>query len=115
MNYYADSIENSRLRQMCIDNDWFTSGTNEQYSRLFTLNENGASIDTLATAIWLCSSGAAYEDILATLNEDAAWPLYVGYIMDKLEMLEFGEIERAIIREALTTHPDAGKAYRVIL
>ncbi len=115
MKKYTDRIENDRLRQLCIENDWFTSGTNEQYDRLFTLNGSGARLDTIAALIWACSSGADLDDITAQLEEASAWPIYVGYIMDKLEMLEFGETERAIIREALTTHPDAGKAYRVIL
>ena len=43
------------LRQLCIDNDWFTCGTIEQYDKLFYANENGCPIGEIATIIWLCS------------------------------------------------------------
>lgn len=43
------------LRKLCIDNNWFSSGDNEQYHRLFYANENGFSIGEIATIIWVCS------------------------------------------------------------
>lgn len=50
------SVTNSMLlRQACIDNDWFTAGTNEQYQKLFYANENGCPLEEIATIIWLCS------------------------------------------------------------
>lgn len=114
MKKYNVEIENGTLRQLCITNDWFTAGTNEQYAKLFELNEKGASIDTLATVIWTCSTGEEYDTILTKLEEASAWPLYVDYIVEKLEYMQFGKTELEIIRQALTTHPDAGKSYRVV-
>lgn len=43
------------LRIMCIKNHWFTCGTNKQYEKLFYANKYGASIEEIATIIWLCS------------------------------------------------------------
>lgn len=34
----------SALRQLCIKNNWFTCGSNEQYEKLFYANENGCPI-----------------------------------------------------------------------
>ena len=114
MKKYNEALSNITLRHLCIKNDWFTAGTNEQYARLFEMNDNGASVKDLAMAIWFCSSDVAYTDIVEALEEATAWPIYVDYIIEKLERLEFGETELEIIREALTTHQDAGKAYRVV-
>ena len=54
MNKYSVTT-NWELRQLCIDNDWFTCGTCEQYEKLFYANENGCPIEEIATIIWLCS------------------------------------------------------------
>lgn len=43
------------LRELCINNNWFTCGTNRQYEKLFYANENGCPIEEIATIIWLCS------------------------------------------------------------
>ena len=43
------------LRQLCIDNNWFTCGTITQYDKLFYANEHGCPIEEIATIIWLCS------------------------------------------------------------
>lgn len=43
------------LRELCINNNWFTCGTVEQYEKLFYANENGCPIEEIATIIWLCS------------------------------------------------------------
>lgn len=53
MEFSVSSPES--LRQLCIYNDWFTAGSNEQYDRLFYANENGFSIGEIATIIWACS------------------------------------------------------------
>lgn len=50
-------ITNEKLRQLCIENDWFTYGTNYQYEKLFYANEMGCPIDEIASMIWLCSDG----------------------------------------------------------
>lgn len=43
------------LRLLCINNNWFTCGSIEQYEKLFYANENGCPIEEIATIIWLCS------------------------------------------------------------
>lgn len=58
------------LRQLCIKNNWFTSGSNEQYEKLFYANENGCPIKEIATIIWLCSNEEVRRiDVLAELKE----------------------------------------------
>lgn len=58
------------LRQLCIKNNWFTCGSNEQYEKLFYANENGCPIKELATIIWLCSDEEVRRiDVLAVLKE----------------------------------------------
>lgn len=60
----------SALRQLCIKNNWFTCGSNEQYEKLFYANENGCPIKELATIIWLCSDEEVRRiDVLAVLKE----------------------------------------------
>lgn len=64
-------ITNEKLRQLCIENDWFTYGTNYQYEKLFYANEKGFSIEEIATIIWLCSDEEKYtrENIITMLQE----------------------------------------------
>lgn len=57
-----------KLRQLCIDENWFTSGSNEQYGKLFYANANGCPMEEIATIIWVCSSNADRSGILATLK-----------------------------------------------
>ena len=59
-----------KLRALCIENNWFTCGDNRQYEKLFYANENGCSIEEIATIIWLCSDDECYRrDILFELQE----------------------------------------------
>ena len=60
------------LRSLCIRKNWFTSGSNEQYDKLFYANEHGCTIEEIATIIWLCSECEDYgrRDILWELNEE---------------------------------------------
>lgn len=59
------------LRRICIKNDWFTCGSNRQYEKMFYMNENGASMEEIATVIWLCSDEEKHcrRDILTELQE----------------------------------------------
>lgn len=119
MKHYIDRLTREDLRGLCIEKDWFTGGTCEQYERMFQALEDGASVEDLATMIWMCSTDEDGQplrraDIVEVLNERQAWPISVGYLTDTLQRNGFGETEVEIIREALMTHPDAGKAYRVI-
>lgn len=43
------------LRELCIENNWFTCGSIGQYEKLFYANEHGCPIEEIATIIWLCS------------------------------------------------------------
>ena len=69
MNYTVTDTET--LRQACIDNGWFTQGTNNQYEKLFYANSHGCPIKEIATIIWLCSDEGAWcrRDILDTLQD----------------------------------------------
>ena len=59
----------TKLRQLCIDNNWFTSGDINQYEKLFYANENGFSISEIATIIWICSGEEhKKKDIETTLR-----------------------------------------------
>lgn len=66
INYVT--IPNTNLRELCIEQDWFTCGTCEQYDKLFLMNESGALLDEIATIIWLCSDDSwLRQDILNIL------------------------------------------------
>lgn len=72
MNTYTVT-SSCELRLLCIKNDWFTAGSNEQYNKLFYANSNGCSIEEIATIIWLCSSEEhARRDIMEKLKEAQA-------------------------------------------
>ena len=59
-----------RLRALCIKNNWFTCGTNRQYEKLFYANESRATLDEIATIIWVCSDeNWCRRDILVELNQ----------------------------------------------
>ncbi len=70
MNKYAVT-SNEELRLLCIKNDYFTEGSNEQYSKLFDLNSEGATLEEMALVIWICSDAEVNtrESILETLQE----------------------------------------------
>ena len=107
-------ILSDELRTFCIRNNYFTSGTCEQYERLFALNEKGASIDILASIIWTCSDGVDLAEIESGLEEMTRWPIYVDNLRRTLEYAAWGEDEIDIICEAVRTHQEAGRAYKVI-
>ena len=68
-DYTVTTREN--LRQLCIKNNWFTDGNCSQYEKLFYANEHGASIEQIATIIWLCSSDEhCRRDILFLLTQE---------------------------------------------
>ncbi len=66
-------IDNDKLRSLCIKHGWFTCGSNRQYEKLFEMNEQGAGIEQIATAIWLCSDsdipGNCRRDIILALHD----------------------------------------------
>lgn len=58
------------LWRLCNKHQWFTCGSNSQYDKLFYANENGATIEEIATIIWLCSDDEKWckRDILNELK-----------------------------------------------
>ena len=59
--------QREKLLNLCVREQWFTSGSIKQYEKLFEAYENGAGIDCIATILWVCSSNATLEKITATL------------------------------------------------
>ena len=49
-------VEN--LRNLCIKNNYFTSGTNKQYDTMFKMAQDGSPIHDVALLIWVCSKDA---------------------------------------------------------
>lgn len=64
-------ITTSQLYYLCNKYQWFTSGDCSQYERLFEKNKQGASLETLATIIWICSVGYEEHEILDILKKEA--------------------------------------------
>lgn len=63
-------ISNEKLYNLCNKYQWFTSGDNRQYDLLFERNKQGASLETLATIIWICSAGYDEQFILKILKQE---------------------------------------------
>ena len=49
---------------------WFTNGDRFQYDLLFDECRNGASLERLATIIYVCSRGYSEQDILKILQKE---------------------------------------------
>lgn len=58
------------LRMLCIRQNWFTCGSNEQYDKMFYANANGWPIENIATAIWICSENVDRDTVLNILREE---------------------------------------------
>lgn len=56
------------LRKMCIENNWFTHGSNEQYDKMFDLADVG-DIDGVIYTIWLCSGDIDINDVEEAVKE----------------------------------------------
>ena len=63
-------LSTNRLYTLCNKYQWFTNGDNTQYEMLFDTNSAGASLETLATIIWICSTGWSERNILKILKEE---------------------------------------------
>lgn len=46
---------NEELRNLCIEENWFTHGSIQQYEKLFYANQNQFPFAEIVTIIWLCS------------------------------------------------------------
>lgn len=65
----------ARLRMLCIRQNWFTCGSNEQYEKMFYANDNGWPIEDIATAIWICSKNVDRDTVLNVLREEREYYL----------------------------------------
>ena len=63
-------ISNDKLYQLCNKYQWFTCGSVKQYNLMFELNKHGAELETLATIIWICSTGYDEQFILKILKQE---------------------------------------------
>lgn len=63
-------ISTDKLFSLCNKYQWFTNGDCKQYDMLFDRNKQGASLETLATIIWICSSDWNEQDILKILKQE---------------------------------------------
>lgn len=61
---------NHELRMACIDNHWFTAGTNAQYEKLFEMNRNRNTfrLKEIVAVIYVCSE-KSYAEIFEVLLE----------------------------------------------
>ena len=64
-------ISTDKLFYLCNKYQWFTNGDCKQYDMLFDRNKQGASLETLATIICICSSDWIEQDILKILKQEA--------------------------------------------
>ena len=63
-------ISSNKLYHLCNKYQWFTGGDCSQYEKLFEKNREEASLETLATIIWLCSSSYDEKQILEILEKE---------------------------------------------
>ena len=63
-------LSTDKLYLLCNKYQWFTAGDRCQYAKLFEKNKSGASLETLALIIWLCSSNTDENEILEILKKE---------------------------------------------
>ncbi len=63
-------ISNEKLYYLCNKYQWFTCGDNRQYELLFKLNKDDASLEKLATIIWIYSADYDEQYILSILKKE---------------------------------------------
>lgn len=63
-------ISTDKLYRTCNKYQFFTSGSINQYDKLFERNKEGASLQTLATIIWICSVGYTENEIFQILKKE---------------------------------------------
>lgn len=62
-------MKSAAIRQLCIDKNYFTCGSNEQYNKMFDMVENNAEPHDIALVIWICSEDADLEAIEASITD----------------------------------------------
>ena len=113
MNQYHIPVSNDDLHEFCINYELFTSGSNEQFKKLFAMNEAGASIDAMAAAVWVCSDGCSYQEVLELMHREFAWTVNTARITAVLKAAGIDTTTTAIVSEALRTHQDEGSCYQI--
>ncbi len=64
-------ISIDKLYYLCNKYQWFTNGDRFQYDLLFDECKNGASLERLATIVYVCSRGYSEQDILKIFQKEA--------------------------------------------
>ena len=62
-------IAQNKIYKACNKFQWFTGGTNEQYEKLFSKVDEGASLKDIALMIWLCTPDTSEKEILENLEQ----------------------------------------------
>lgn len=92
------NISNNKLRQLCIENNWFTCGDNEQYEKLFSENRKGTNTERLALIIWVCSENCSEAKIRTILDKEC------GVNDASIEELSLStRVENALMRSEIYT------------
>jgi len=65
-------ISAGRVYDLCKEHGWYTDATNTQINKLIYMVQHGASLQEIATIIWLCSNEEKYtrREILAILKKE---------------------------------------------
>lgn len=63
-------ISTNQLYILCNKYQWFTNGNTTQYEKMYQKAKDGATLELLATIIWLCSSNWAEINILKILKQE---------------------------------------------
>jgi len=58
-----------KLVNLCIQNDWFTSGTCSQYEKMLNFAESGGSVHEVALLIWMCTPDVLIDEIECRVSE----------------------------------------------
>ena len=58
-----------QIIRLCQKNGWFTCGSNYQYSKMLSAAATTATMEEIATMIWLCSAEVEVADVMEGLTE----------------------------------------------
>lgn len=58
------------MRDLCIRENWFTSGSIRQYERLFQELKRGVLLHDVALIIWICSNNVSVEQIETKIRKE---------------------------------------------
>ena len=86
-------FETYELKNICINRNWFTGGTCEEYDKLFERCKEGADFDELALIIWLCTPDSNRKEIYYRLLIEKA-ALRVREFMIAVGCIDFDDVLR---------------------